>query len=84
MQIKNTNKTNKRNKSASATFHSNQALTQFRSCHGIVVAYDLYALQNLLVTSDTNNMTAMFYIDPDGQGIGAPPIYVKCNLTDGK
>ena len=57
-------------------------LTQFRSCHEISVAYDV-SLQTLLGVSDTNNMTTMLYIDPDGQGIGAPPIYVLCNLTNG-
>ena len=82
---------NRRNNLAKATEallqspsrQSTQVLTQFRSCHEISVAYDVYALQNLLGVSDTNNITAMFYIDPDGQGIGAPPIYVLCNLTNG-
>ena len=65
-QIKNVNKINRRDKSkssnmASATLHSNQALTQFRSCHEIsVIAYGIEALQNLMATSDANNTTGMF------------------------
>ena len=28
--------------------------------------------------------SGMYWIDVDGQGVGEPPIYVYCNMTDGR
>ena len=68
---------------------SKQAQTQFRSCHEIFAAYGgqtNHALHSLISTNKnrTRERSFHFHIDPDGQGIGAPPIYVWCNLTNGK
>ena len=33
---------------------------------------------------DSTKESGMYWIDPDGHGIGDDPIYVFCNMTSGK
>ncbi len=34
-------------------------------------------------TADPSLTSGMYWIDPDGQGVGEDPIYVYCNMTSG-
>jgi hypothetical protein len=36
------------------------------------------------LTADPSLKSGMFFIDPDGHGMGDEPIYVYCNMTKGK
>lgn len=36
------------------------------------------------LTADPSLKSGMFFIDPDGHGMGDEPIYVYCNMTTGK
>ena len=56
-----------------------QIHTQFRSCSEIFLAYEGGALSGVTLNRDKFNI----FIDPDGQGIGDPPILVECYM-DGK
>jgi len=70
----------------SAVRQSKQAQTQFRSCHEIFLAYGGQtgqALHSLMPCKNRTKDMFYFHIDPDGQGIGAPPIYVLCDFTNG-
>ena len=44
--------------------------SDFRTCHG-------------LRSVDPFLPSGMYWIDPDGKGVGEDPIYVFCNLTTG-
>jgi len=59
-----------------------QVQTEFRSCHEILLAYKGHSLDSMMVNK-SDKMREMFHIDPDGQGIGASPIYVMCDFTNG-
>lgn len=54
-----------------------QIHTQFRSCHEIFVAYEGGALSGVTLNRNKFNI----FIDPDGQGIGDPPILVECDMN---
>ena len=32
---------------------------------------------------DPDSETGMYWVDPDGNGLGDPPIYVHCNMATG-
>lgn len=69
-------------KSSPAQIIKPQSLqTQYRSCHEFYSAtlrnYKEIGFEGVPIKS------GMFYIDLDGQGVGEPPIYVYCNMTDG-
>lgn len=54
-----------------------QIHTQFRSCYEIFVAYEGGALSGVTLNRNKFNI----FIDPDGQGIGDPPILVECDMN---
>ena len=54
-------------------------MVQYRSCHEIFVAYSGQVASKL--TYNQNKFRT--YIDPDGLGIGDPPISVECDMTNG-
>ena len=64
--------------SAAANPHA-MMMVQYRSCHEIVVAHSGQVASKL--TYNQNKFRT--YIDPDGLGIGDPPIYVECDMTNG-
>ena len=48
-----------------------QITAQHRTCHDVR-------------TADPSLISGMYWIDPDGQGVGDDPISVYCNMLTGK
>ena len=65
--------------SASAADPHAMMMVQYRSCHHICVAHSGPVASKL--TYNQNKFRT--YIDPDGLGIGDPPISVECDMTNG-
>lgn len=66
-------------KAATAAANPHAIKIQYRSCHEIFVAHSGQVSSKL--TYNQNKLTT--YIDPDGLGIGDPPIFVECDMTNG-
>ena len=57
--------------------------TQYRTCDEFYSA-TLRNYQEIGFEDGASIKSGMYWIDVDGQGVGEPPIYVYCNMTDGK
>ena len=59
--------------------NSRSVQIEFRSCHEIFLAHEGGVISTL-----TNNNREKFnaFIDPDGKGIGEPPIFVECDMAN--
>ena len=59
--------------------NSRSVQIEFRSCHEIFLAHEGGVISTL-----TNNNREKFnaFIDPDGKGIGDPPIFVECDMAN--
>ena len=62
-----------------ATMNSQQSVKiQYRSCHDIFTAHTGGVLSSLA----RNRQVFNTFIDPDGLGIGDPPIFVECDMSN--
>lgn len=61
-----------------ASSNSQSVKIEFRSCHEIFLAYEGGVFSSLAHNRDVFNA----FIDPDGQGIGDPPIFVECDMAN--
>jgi len=67
-------------KQANAAANPHSIKVQYRSCHEIFMAH----LGRVSSSLTYNRDVFTTYIDPDGLGIGDPPILVECDMTNGK
>ena len=61
-----------------ASSNSQSVKIEFRSCHEIFLAYEGGVFSSLAHNRDMFNA----FIDPDGQGIGDPKIFVECEIAN--
>ena len=62
-----------------AAMNSHQSVKiQYRSCHEIFTAHTGGVLSSLA----NNRQVFNTFIDPDGLGIGDPPIFVECDMAN--
>ena len=62
-----------------AAMNSHQSVKiQYRSCHEIFTAHTGGVLSSLA----NNRQVFNTFIDPDGLGIGDPPIFVECDMSN--
>ena len=59
--------------------NSRSVQIEFRSCHEIFLAHEGGVLGTL---TNNNRDTFNTFIDPDGKGIGDPPIFVECHMAN--
>ena len=52
--------------------------THFKTC------YEFYLSYKEIGKGDGEVRSGMYWIDFDGIGVGEPPVYVYCNMTDGR
>jgi Tfp pilus assembly protein PilW len=62
-----------------AAMNSHQSVKiQYRSCHEIFTAHTGGVLSSLA----NNRQVFNTFVDPDGLGIGDPPIFVECDMAN--
>ena len=83
LMVENSEDMNSKSSSAAAQqlIRPQSVQTQYRTCEEFYSA-TLRNYQEIGYEGGTPIKSGMYWIDVDGQGVGEPPIYVYCDITD--